>query len=109
MNTSVTDPTLVFAADGADGVELVVNFGVHAGREATPAEVERLADELLGVADALEIVCEHRYEIDRERRASVYQVRVDLPFAAAANRDAIAETVERWARDCIADRRLATP
>lgn len=105
----MTDPTLVFANDAAGGVELVVNFGLHAGREATQAEVERLADTLLAATPALEIVCEQRYEIDRERRASLYQIRIELPTGTAGNPAELAETVESWARGCIADRPLVTP
>ena len=105
----MTDPTLVFASDVPEGTELVVNFGLHAGREATQAEVERLANTLLEFAPELEIVCEQRYEVDRERRATLYQVRIDLPAGTTASADALADTVERWARDCIAERRLVTP
>jgi hypothetical protein len=41
------DETFVFTHDKDDGrTEVVVNFGVHAGREATPAEVDRLGHDL---------------------------------------------------------------
>lgn len=105
----MTDPTLVFANVDAGGVELVVNFGLFAGREATPAEIDRLAEVLLPDVEPLEIVCEHRYEFDREREAKVYQVRIALPEDDGELREALVETVEEWARDCIADRRLLSP
>lgn len=76
-----------------------------AGREATPAEVDRLGDALLEHVDTAKIVCEQRTEIDRERRAGVYQVRVELP-ESGGTRDALVGTVDAWARDCIAERRL---
>jgi hypothetical protein len=105
----MTEPTLVFSDDGADGAAVVCNFGVYAGREATPAEIERLGEALLARAEAVEVVCEHRYEFDRERRGTVYQVRVAVPAGSAAGVPALAEAVEEWARECMDERRLATP
>jgi len=105
----MTDPTLVFANDDADRAELVVNFGLFAGREATPAEIDRLAEALLPDVEPLEIVCEQRYEFSRENEAKVYQVRIVLPEDDDELRDSLVETVEEWARDCIADRRLISP
>jgi hypothetical protein len=102
----MTDPALVFANDRA---ELVVNFGLFAGREATPAEIDRLAEALLPDVEPLEIVCEQRYEFSREHEAKIYQVRVVLPEDDDELRDSLVETVEEWARDCIADRRLLSP
>jgi hypothetical protein len=104
----VTDPTLVFVNDGPDRVELVVNFGLFAGREATPAEIDRLAEALLPDVEPLEIVCEQRYEFDREREAKIYQVRIGVTDDGEL-RESLLETVEEWVRDCIADRRLLSP
>jgi hypothetical protein len=105
----MTDPTLVFANDAADGLEVVVNFGLFAGREATPAEIDRLAEALLPDLEPLEILCEQRYKFDREREANVYQVKIPLADEDAELRELLLETVEEWARDCIADRRLLNP
>ncbi len=105
----MTDPTLVFTNEDAEGSELVVNFGLFAGREATPAEIDRLAEALLPDVEPLEIVCEQRYEFDRDREAKVYQVRIALPEDDRELRDSLVDTVEEWARDCIADRRLLSP
>ena len=103
----MADPTLVFPSD-RDEREIVVNFGLYSGREATPAEVERLAETLLQKLWAVEIVCENRYEFDREREGTVYQVKVELTPADAPLRKSLLDTVERWARDCIAERRAMT-
>jgi hypothetical protein len=102
------DQTFVFT-QGTDGggTHVVVNFGVHAGREATPAEVERLGHELLEHADPVDVICESRYRFDSEMAASVYQVRVETGSARVP--DALVEAVDAWARDCVADRRLLTP
>lgn len=103
----MSEPELVFLSPGPDGMaELVVNFGVYSGREATPAEVERLARQLLEDVSAVEIVCEQRYEFTAEAEATVYRVRVAVPGAghrAAELRD----TVAAWAEDCIDERYVA--
>ena len=100
---------LAFAAeiDGRPGV--IVNFGVYAGREATPAEIERLGLELLGSVSSLEIVCERRESFGPDRRAELYQVRVELPGHDAGEASAILPAVEAWAQDCMDERRLITP
>lgn len=102
----MSQPELVFIAPGADGVaELVVNFGIYAGRDATPAEIERLARSFLSDLRALEIICEQRYEFTPETEATVYRVRVLAP-GARARADELRNAVAAWARDCIAERRV---
>ena len=103
------EPALVFVNEEAEGLEVVVNFGLFAGREATPAEVDRLAEALLPDLDAIDVVCEHRYRFDRHGEAAVYQVRVHVRPEDGELRDSILETIEEWARDCFADRRLLSP
>jgi hypothetical protein len=106
----MTDPILVFAEDDADERRrLVVNFGMFAGRHATPAEIERLGESLLRRGEPVDVVCEERYRFDSERSASVYQVRIELPRSAADSTDDLAAVVEDWARECLAERRLITP
>jgi hypothetical protein len=98
------DTTLVFDNETLEGSELVVNFGVHAGREATQAEIDRLARTLLDDLESFAIVSEMRYRLDREVEASVHQVRIELPPGAA--NASLTRKVEGWARDCIAERSL---
>ncbi len=62
----MTDPTLIFSDQREGRRELVVNFGVFSGREATEAEIFRLGQALLDELDNVEIVAERRYEFDRE-------------------------------------------
>ncbi len=100
----MSDSTLVFAsADGRN--EIVVNFGLFSGRDATAAEVDRLGHTLLERVEAVEIVCEQRYELDREHEASVYVIRVVLPSEQAGLRDSLLPATEAWAQECIAERR----
>jgi hypothetical protein len=97
------EPQLVFSSDD----QVVVNFGVFAGRDVTQAEVERLGDALLDEVPSFEIVSENRMGFTAEHRAALHRVRVELQDGAAP-RD-IVPLVEDWAQDCIAERRLAQP
>lgn len=102
----MSDPELVVVQEQDAGLEFVVNFGVFAGRDATRAEVERLARALLPDVDPVEIVCEQRYEFGPDREATVYVVRVETPPRNDAIRDSLRETIAAWARECIAERRF---
>jgi hypothetical protein len=105
---------VAFAVPGAPGVELVVNFGLVAGRSATPAEIDRLAERLLAELESVTIVAEERHELSRRSEATVHQVRIELGAdrvpADAADRDALEarllDRAEAWAEECAADRHL---
>lgn len=105
----MTDPALVFVDDRNGGADIVVNFGVFSGRDATEAEVDRLGHALLDELDTVEILCEQRYGFEREAEATVYQVRVELPREAQARVGHFASLVEGWAADCIGERRFLSP
>lgn len=101
MTTAVPDSTLVFVPD--DGRLVVVNFGVHAGREATQAEIERLGATLQADIPSFAIVAERRYGFGPDAEAALHQIRVEVPGRDPAT---IAPAVEAWAADCIAERGL---
>ncbi len=104
------EPALVFVTDGTDGFELVVNFAVYGGREATPAEIDRLGDALLEQVGGAEVVSETRYRFDPGHRASVYQVRVVVDGGLSrAALEPLRAAVEAWAQECISERRVMTP
>jgi hypothetical protein len=105
----MTNPVLVFAHDNEGRSELVVNFGVFSGRGATEAEVYRLGHALLDDHEPVEIVSEHRYELDRDAEATVHQLRVRLPRSAEGRERELSELIRRWAEECIGERRLLTP
>lgn len=105
----MTDLTLVFPQERPGGLELVVNFGLFTGREATQAEICRLAERLVPELGEVEIVAEQRYEFDRDVEATVHQVRVELPDGREAVAAGLIELVEAWAQECISERRLLTP
>lgn len=105
----MTDSTLIFSDQREGRRELVVNFGVYSGREATEAEIFRLGQALLDELDNVEIVAERRYEFDREVEATVHQVRILLPRSADGREDELAALVEDWAQESIGERRYIAP
>src|SRR6476620_11669643 len=88
-------------------IEVCVNFGVFAGRDATRAEIDRLATWLLDEVGEVSIVSEERLETDGDVEASVHQVRIQVADGTG-DRDALAQRiVERaayWAHLCVAER-----
>src|SRR4051812_964313 len=108
------DLTMAFAVHGREppAIEIRVNFGIFAGREATPAEIDRLAEELLDEVGEVSIISEERHEIDAHVEASVHQVRIEIASdrvpAVGEERETLIERLveraEHWARICVADR-----
>jgi hypothetical protein len=105
----MTNPTLVFAREREGRPELVVNFGVYSGREATEAEIRRLAGLLLEELESVEIVSERRYECDAEVEATVHQVRVVIPPSDDGREEDLLPIVADWAHESIGERRHITP
>lgn len=107
------DTLIAFAATSEPPpLEIRVNFGVFAGRPATPAEIDELARALIPEVGEVSIVAEDRHEIGEDAEASLHQVRIEvddehLPATAAMVEDLthrLVDTAEDWARACIADR-----
>jgi hypothetical protein len=101
---------LAFRADPAThpAVEIRVNFGVFAGREATDAEIDDLARELFQLVNRVSIVSLRRHELARDGEAAVHQVKVEADASDAVRPTAtddlaalLLETCESWARRCI--------
>jgi hypothetical protein len=105
----VSDPALVFVAERRPGSRLVVNFGVFSGREATEAEIYRLAQALLEELDAVEVVAEQRFEFASDVEATVHQVYVELPSAAEGREARLVAIVEDWAQESIGERQTMRP
>src|SRR5437016_4723204 len=92
------EPRIAFAVrtQESPAIEIRVNFGVFAGREATPAEIDRLAEWLL----------------DEHAEASVHQVRVEVAHDRVPDgehdreqlEERLVERADHWARTCIAER-----
>jgi hypothetical protein len=95
-------PTSAYAA-------VHVNFGVFTGREATLAEIDRLAAWLLDRVPHVTIVSEVRHEIDRHSEAAVHQVRIEVPpndiLGPLEELESwLVDQAERWAHQCVAER-----
>src|SRR4051812_22941969 len=106
--------TMAFAGEQQEppAIEVRVNFGVFAGRGATAAEIDRLAEWLLDEVGEVSIISEERHEIDANVEASVHQVRIEVASdrvpAVGEERETLIERLveraEHWARICVADR-----
>ena len=91
------------------GIEVRVNFGVFAGRRATPAEIDELAAALRDSLPVFAIVSEERHEFAAAVEASVHQVVVEVPRELADEEpellaEQIVLTANGWALECIAVR-----
>ena len=101
--------SLLVRAHDDPGVEVRVNFGVFAGRHATPAEIDELALALRDFLPTFAIVSENRHEFGNAVEASVHQVVVEVPREhAGGEADVLAERIvlaaNGWALECIASR-----
>jgi hypothetical protein len=81
------EPVIAFATRTFEppGLEIRVNFGMFAGREATPAEIEELASVL-------------RIEVHAEALPNGEDEVLEL-------RGRVLEAAERWVNECVEDRR----
>ena len=100
------NPTVAFVRSETDGkVEVVVNFGPLSGREATLAEVDRLARRLCEVMPEARVHAVRTHDMTRGAESVVHQVVVE-----AGDAEGDAETMrsisEGWAKECAEDRSL---
>jgi hypothetical protein len=104
---------IAFAVDeDPSGLEIRVNFGVFAGRDATSAELEELGRLLVPEAGEVSIVGEQRHEISGDAEVVLHQVRVsvspEIVPSDPAERKKLCERLvtlaEIWARQCINER-----
>jgi hypothetical protein len=98
----------------APAIQVRINFGIFAGRDATGAEIDRLAEWLLDEVGEVSIIAEERHEIDAKVEASVHQVRIEVsadrvpsdPVERAAIEARIVARAEHWAHLCVAERHV---
>jgi hypothetical protein len=104
---------IAFAAEQEPaGLEIRVNFGVFAGRDATTAELEELGKLLVPEAGEISIVGEERHEIGEDVEIVLHQVRVAIaPENVPDDRterkafcERLVTLAEIWARQCINER-----
>jgi hypothetical protein len=98
--------------DDPAGLEIRVNFGVFAGRDATSAELEELGKLLVPEAGEISIVGEQRHEISEDAELVLHQVRVSVskenvpgdPEERKEFCNRLVTLAEIWARQCINER-----
>lgn len=110
----IDEPKLAFLVSRQEppALEVRVNFGIFAGRSATPAEIDELARFLLDEVGAVTIIAEERHELDSTLETSVHLVRIELVKNQVPDNDLdrrrlehkLVERAEYWARSCIAHR-----
>ena len=107
------DPPVAFPARPvAPALQIRINFGILAGRDATPAEIDDLARQLTLIVADLTIVAEQHYEFAHGHEAMVHQVRVEADESALPTDEAeleelsrrLIDTASRWAQACAAER-----
>ena len=111
MNPLLDEPAIsrLVRTHEEPGIEIRVNFGVFAGRYATPAEIDELAAALRTSVPEFAIVAEDRHEFGGAVEAAVHQVVVEVPLEHAGHSpDLLAEKIvlaaNGWALECIASR-----
>lgn len=94
---------IAFAEDGS----VVVNFGILSGREATQAELDRLALAFrrAGAGAEMTITAERRQDYGRDFEGVIHQVRVTL---AGSPTEWVEAICAEWALACADDRSIET-
>jgi hypothetical protein len=108
------EEAIAFAVEQEEppGLEIRINFGVFAGRDATTAELEELGKLLVPEAGEVSIVGEERHDITEDVEVVLHQVRVAIPTEALPTdrtertgfRDRLVTLAEIWARQCFKER-----
>lgn len=109
-----TEPTLAVCTRDphAPGLEIRINFGMFAGRDATPAEIDELGKELLPVVGEVAVVAEQRRELTADVEVALHQVKVEVADDRLPESEVelgelcgrLVERAERWARACFDER-----
>lgn len=111
-----TEPQLAFYERHPEPPALMVrvNFGMFAGRPATPAEIDDLAAALLPKVGEVSIVAEERHLIGGDTEAALHQVRIEVDpehippdeHEADVLAGRLVEAADLWARRCASERRV---
>ena len=107
----IMDPAIAFRIEPHEGpaLEVRVNFGVYAGRNATAAEIHDLARSLRTEISRFAVIAEARHAFGDDVETSLHQVVIEVDGQSKlALLDGVGERVvalaERWASACIASR-----
>jgi hypothetical protein len=105
MATDRHAPVTFVADDGA----IVINFGILCGREATQAEIDRLAQALhdeAGAGPDITIVAARRQDYGHGIETVTHQVHVEPTGVSSAKPEAVCQA---WVEDCAGDRSSVSP
>ena len=93
-------------AFGADDGSVIVNFGLLTGREATQAEMDRLAAALRrgGAGAEMTITAARRQDYGPDSETVVHQVQVSLADGTTPPTSWVEAICGEWARNCADDR-----
>ena len=92
-------------------LQLTVNFGIVAGRDASRADIDRLGEMLLALVSGVTLFAGHRYEFAQGAAELVAnEVTIQFPPYILPTEEAeleplvdtLLETLRRWALDCAA-------
>ena len=98
--------TIAFVrSDAAGAIEIVVNFGPLTGREATLAEIDRLARRLLAIAANARVDAVRSHDMSPDTETIVHQVVVQAE-AEPAEAGPLRDICEAWAVECAEERSL---
>jgi hypothetical protein len=97
------DTTIAFLRPASD--EIVVNFGLLSGREATLAEVDRLARRLCELMVEVRVHAVRTHDMTRDSESIVHQVVVEAG-TDATDLETMRSVCEEWAKECAEDRSL---
>lgn len=107
----MTDTEIAFRVreHESPALEVRVNFGLFAGRAATPAEIDDLAHALHAELPSFAIVSEERHEFGGVVEASLRQVVIEIPREHAGDDvgticDRVVAVASGWAESCFAAR-----
>jgi hypothetical protein len=99
------DTTTAFMRRANGTLEIVVNFGLVTGREATLAEVDRLGRRVCNVAGDVRVHAVRIHDMGPGSESIVNQV-VVYAQATSADAETIRSICEEWAIDCANERSI---
>jgi hypothetical protein len=107
------EPAVAFCVREHDepALEVRINFGMFAGRQATPAEIDNLARALRERLESFTVVAEERHQFGGATEVSLHQVVIEVERQLAggeieATCERVVEIADQWANDCIAARSI---
>jgi hypothetical protein len=101
------DTTIAFVRRPVEerGTEIVVNFGLLSGREATLAEVDRLARRLCAALPEVRVHAVRTHDMTAASESVVHQVIVEAG-AVSGGFETLRAVCETWASECAEERSL---